>query len=198
MERSLEQLRSARRRKGLSQADVADRIGTTQSAIARLEAAVSDPRLSTVERYAEAVGARVAVVPAESPSLAQSARDVRATLSRDDADEALRTVIQFVDDLRGLDPELRRQAVLIEPETTGDRRWDALLAGVAEYSGLLFGFAVPGWAAAPSRFLNRFWFVIEDVLGRPAPGLAALAFVTSPPSLAIRGVFLDRATLVSV
>ena len=51
--RSLADLRS---RMGFTQARIAKRIGTSQSAIARLEAGDSDPRLSTVERYAEAVG----------------------------------------------------------------------------------------------------------------------------------------------
>lgn len=198
MESSLEQLRSARQQRGLSQTEVANRIGTTQSAIARLEATASDPRLSTVERYAEAIGLRLTVTSDGSTSLRQTAGAIQASLGRDDPSEALRHIIQFIDDVRRLDPGLRRQAVLVEPEPTGDRRWDALLAGIAEYASLTFGFAVPGWTAAPSRFLTRFWFVIEDILRRPAPGLAALAFVSSPPPLAARGVFLDRESLVSV
>jgi transcriptional regulator with XRE-family HTH domain len=42
--------------KGLSQTEVAARMGTSQSAVARLEGAGADVRLSTVERYAAAVG----------------------------------------------------------------------------------------------------------------------------------------------
>ena len=194
----MSELRAAREQRGLSQAEVADRIGTTQSAVARLESARSDTRLSTVQRYAEAVGARVLVLSAGDPSLAQTARDVGVALVRQDADEALRHVVQFLNDLREVDPGRRHQAVREEPEPVGDRQWDALLGGIAEYVSQLFGFRVPGWAAAPSRFLQRFWFVIEDILGRPAPGLATLAFVATPPALANRGVFLDRASLVSV
>lgn len=41
---------------GLSQTEVAARMGTSQSAVARLEAGQSDVRLSTLERYAAAVG----------------------------------------------------------------------------------------------------------------------------------------------
>ena len=41
---------------GLSQTEVAARMGTSQSAVARLEAGEADLRLSTVERYAAAVG----------------------------------------------------------------------------------------------------------------------------------------------
>jgi transcriptional regulator with XRE-family HTH domain len=41
---------------GLSQTEVAARMGTSQSAVARLEAGTSDVRASTLERYAAAVG----------------------------------------------------------------------------------------------------------------------------------------------
>jgi predicted transcriptional regulator len=46
---------------GLSQTQVAARMGTSQSAVARMEAGGSDVRLSTVERYAAAVGRRLEV-----------------------------------------------------------------------------------------------------------------------------------------
>jgi ribosome-binding protein aMBF1 (putative translation factor) len=46
----------AREEAGLTQTEVARRMGTTQSAIARFESGDSDPRLSTVERYAQVVG----------------------------------------------------------------------------------------------------------------------------------------------
>ena len=42
--------------KGLSQTEVAARMGTSQSAVARLESGDADVRLSTLERYATAVG----------------------------------------------------------------------------------------------------------------------------------------------
>ncbi len=49
-------LADAREQAGLTQTEVARRMGTTQSAIARFEGGDSDPRLSTVERYAQVVG----------------------------------------------------------------------------------------------------------------------------------------------
>lgn len=45
-----------RQRLGLSQTEVAARMGTSQSALARLEAGDADVRLSTLQRYAAAVG----------------------------------------------------------------------------------------------------------------------------------------------
>jgi transcriptional regulator with XRE-family HTH domain len=194
------QLRAARRARRQSQADLASRIGTTQSAIARLESGDADPRLSTLERYAVAVGASLKVEPVTgtAPSLDATAAAVRQSLSGGDTNDALRHVIQFLDDVRGADAAVVWRSMRVEPDTTGDRRWDALLAGVAEYTSRRSRIPVPGWAAAPGRFLKRFWFVIEDLLGRPAPGLAAMAFADSPPELANRGVFLDRSSLESV
>lgn len=52
----LAQLAEQRRVAGLSQAEVAVRMGTSQPAVARLEAGEVDVRMSTVERYAAAIG----------------------------------------------------------------------------------------------------------------------------------------------
>lgn len=46
---------------GLTQASVAHTMGTTQSAVSDLEAGGTDPRLSTLQRYARALGLRLAV-----------------------------------------------------------------------------------------------------------------------------------------
>ena len=55
------ELIAARSRAGLTQSDVAQRMGTTQSVIARLEGGKRIPSMRTVQRYAEAVGARAVV-----------------------------------------------------------------------------------------------------------------------------------------
>jgi transcriptional regulator with XRE-family HTH domain len=53
------ELVSWRQSVGLSQTEVAARMGTSQSAVARLEAGEADVRLSTLERYAAAVGVQL-------------------------------------------------------------------------------------------------------------------------------------------
>lgn len=55
----LRELAARREQLGLSQATVAARMGTSQSAVARLESAETDAKLSTVERFAAALGQRV-------------------------------------------------------------------------------------------------------------------------------------------
>ncbi|HKI01634.1 MAG TPA: helix-turn-helix transcriptional regulator [Thermoanaerobaculia bacterium] len=49
-------LRQARERAGLTQEDVAERLETKKSAISRIENSTGSIRLSTLERYAEALG----------------------------------------------------------------------------------------------------------------------------------------------
>ena len=55
------ELIAARARAGLTQADVAQRMGTTQSTVARLEAGRSAPSLRSLQRYAHAGGCRAVV-----------------------------------------------------------------------------------------------------------------------------------------
>jgi len=58
----------ARQKLGLSQTEVAARMGTSQSAVALLESGDGDVRLSSLQRYADALG-----------------RDLRIRLARRDA-----------------------------------------------------------------------------------------------------------------
>lgn len=52
-------LTAQRRSAGLSQTEVAARMGTSQSAVARLETGEADVRVSTLERYAAAIGSQL-------------------------------------------------------------------------------------------------------------------------------------------
>jgi len=52
----IDELVRARQESDLSQTEIAARMGTSQSAVARLESGELDARLSTVERYAAALG----------------------------------------------------------------------------------------------------------------------------------------------
>ena len=54
-------LRQAREEAGLTQEEVARRLHTKKSAISRIENHADDVRLSTLRRYAEAVGANLQI-----------------------------------------------------------------------------------------------------------------------------------------
>jgi ribosome-binding protein aMBF1 (putative translation factor) len=53
------ELAAQRQAAGMSQTQVAARMGTSQSAVARLESGDSDTRASTLERYAAAIGSQI-------------------------------------------------------------------------------------------------------------------------------------------
>jgi ribosome-binding protein aMBF1 (putative translation factor) len=57
--RVLTDLAARRQAAGLSQTEIAARMGTSQSAVARLEAGATDVRISTLERYAAALGSQI-------------------------------------------------------------------------------------------------------------------------------------------
>jgi len=57
--RLVRELTAQRQSARLSQTEVAARMGTSQSAVARLEAGEADVRTSTLERYAAAIGSEI-------------------------------------------------------------------------------------------------------------------------------------------
>lgn len=68
----LRELLLARQRSGLTQAEVAEKMGTKPPAVTRLETALSDnrhsPTIATLKKYAQAVGCKLEVhlVPAKA------------------------------------------------------------------------------------------------------------------------------------
>ena len=74
----IEALIRARTTARLTQAELAQRLGTTQSAIARLEGGRVSPSFATLRRYAEATGTRLTVglVHADRPQQRQPRRSL--------------------------------------------------------------------------------------------------------------------------
>jgi hypothetical protein len=92
-------------------------------------------------------------VPAAAAAIRADVRAGRALTG-----ETLRYVREMVDNAAAVvaDPA-DRAAFFVEPSTTGDRRWDALLAGVVEVLAERHGFDAPAWVL--SRSVLPFWFV---------------------------------------
>lgn len=103
--------------------------------------------------------------------------------------EMLRLVRQFVVDV---DRDPNASMIAAEPATTGDRRWDALVAGVVEDVAYRHRLPTPAWTRHPSRYLDEWWFVTDVRALRP------WALKESPPAVANHGVFIRRASLVNV
>src|SRR2546423_995207 len=85
-------IRQARRRAGLTQAELAGRVGTTQSAVARWERGASRPTVERLQTLVEACGLELQL------GLVSPARDERAALRRNLAltvDERVRRVVRL-------------------------------------------------------------------------------------------------------
>lgn len=194
----IEQLVELREERGLTQSSIASLMGATQPVVARLEGGGRDPRLSTIERYAAALGVELAIAQAagvDRPSIGRLAARLRARLEASDeaATDTFREVVQFVDDASRLDGPSLSAALGPVPVSTGDRRWDALLAATAEWLAERTGIEAPRWTAIASRSLPApGWFVTPD------RRLHRLVRASTPASFARHGVYLDGASLESV
>src|SRR5215471_17135025 len=180
--------RRLREERGLSQAVVAGRIGTSQSWVARMESGEVDPSLSSVRRYLDAIGASLELRSDDglpdfrAMSLADLARSIRRHLA--DGEYVLRACLQFIDDFHETDEAGRSGLLETAPAATGDPRWDAFLAGLAEHLAYHGGLPVPRWTQRKERFLRTWWFLSD------LPSVRASAMAESPAAFRRRGVFV--------
>lgn len=187
------ELRSRRRAAGLTLAEVARAAGTSTSNVSAYERDAKRPNARTASRLADVIDAgrespvhrqQLLTVPAAAALLR---RGLRAGWTNA---ELLRVVRQLRSDAATISSEVDRRAFYAAPSTTGDRRWDLLLAGVVEDHALRQDLDVPTWAR--NGRLPTFWFVGST------RGLDAYAFARSPISLQARGILLDPADLEAV
>ena len=93
-------VRDARRRAGLTQADLAGRLGTTQSVVARWESGRVSPTLETLRRVVRACGLdlHLTLRPADDHDLGLALQNLR--LSPEERLDQLITALRFADDLQ--------------------------------------------------------------------------------------------------
>ncbi len=186
------ELRSRRRAAGLTLKQVARSSGTTESNVAAYERGTKTPNAITLERLLAAINAGPAspvhanslmTVAATASAMREGLRDGRPTV------DLLRLVRQMVSDSKWLRDQPDREAFFAQPSTTGDQRWDAMLAGVAEHINITQGRPAPSWTTRAG--LDHFWFLGSD------PAFDAISFASTPASLRIRGVIVDSRALES-
>ena len=105
-------LTQARLNAGLTQRQLAERVGTSQPAIARLEAGLVSPTLDTVKRVAAAAGyelrVELAPLPGPDPVIEAYKRHVDRSLLRENLRRTVDERLQSLDDLRRFGDELQR------------------------------------------------------------------------------------------
>jgi len=186
-----ELIKSARLAAGISQHDLARRARTAQPAVAAYESGARTPVLATLERLLAACDHDLSL--AARPRMRRGAAtlaDLAATIGADLAEgreqDAVRLMFGFADDFRG--STRPGQIALIEdkPPATGDVRFDAALAGLAEFFAIEGGVPIPAWVNEPGRFAEPWWFVASR------PAFHAYTLAHTPAVFARHGVFIAR------
>jgi transcriptional regulator with XRE-family HTH domain len=187
--------RAARRRAGLTQAELADRAGVSRQWLVAVERGHDRAEIGKILSVAGAVHLELRVnaagpsAPARRTWLtaADAARAVRTEVERGDEPFALRLIARALSDLRALDEPADVRAWLEEPPSTGDPRWDTLLAAATRWVCRRHSIRPPAWTRAEP--LDQWWFPAFE------PVLAARTFQRTPPELSVNGIWLDPRAL---
>jgi transcriptional regulator with XRE-family HTH domain len=185
-------LRAARHAQRLTLRQVAVAAGTSVPNVSAYERGTKAPNASTVSRLVAVVEAGHAspihrhdlvTVPRCAAALRRILRQAEPTTG-----ELLRLVREMISNADEVwDSAPDRAAFFAAPTTTGDMRWDAMLAGVVEMLHLRHDLDPPAWTVGHA--LDTIWWVGS------VEGLHAYAFAHSPPSLHVRGVMIDPTDL---
>lgn len=119
-------------------------------------------------------------------SLAELAPTIREDLKQDREPDALRLLFGFADDFRGSSRPGRVELLRDEPPPTGDARFDAALAGVAEFFADESAIPAPAWVDGSERFVEPWWFVASR------PAFHAYTLANTPAVFVRHGVFIAR------
>lgn len=185
-------IRAARIAAGLTQRELAERLGVTQPAISALESGREDATVSRVEQALAAMHQRFIVVPFRATSAADAAHQIRSDLIAQRPDHALREIVQLADDMNSDDNARRFALAMQTPASTGDRGFDALIAGTVQLRLDDRGLPHPQWLSDPHSFLPEPWDL------EPLPELQDDGRAHTPPALAARNVYIHRSFFASV
>lgn len=90
-------------------------------------------------------------------------------------------------------PEEQRVLLIhLDPGSTGEPHWDALVGGMVERLCWHAGQRAPGWVGHAGRFLDHRWWPVD------LPLLRVWTLADTPAALVRRGVMLSRTDLERV
>jgi len=186
-------LRSQRRKAGLTAAQVARVTGTSESNVAAYERGDKVPRPVTLQRILDAIdaGSDSAIYVNSLVTTPQAASVIRFGLRRGwSPGELLKVVQEQRSNAKWVSHPIDQRVFFARPATTGDRRWDALLAGSAEEMAARRHVPIPAWTKGVR--LEKTWFVTDG------PASDDDAATHSPPPFRSRNVVIAPEALDSV
>ena len=122
-------------------------------------------------------------------TIKETAKSISQCLKNNAPNEAIRLALRIHEHYQRSSVDARLEMIKEQPDDTGDPRFDALIAGIVEYSCAVNRVAAPRWVQEEKYFLDTFWFVSD------LESLHADAIVSSPISCKRRGVFLTQDAL---
>lgn len=150
----IDALRRARVSRGWDQSELAQRLGTSQSAISFIEGRRRSPRLDTVENWLSSTSHRVVVYPSVFADATETGRAIDDALTVGDRDRAWRALLDYSD---GLAVCLPVECVLLAasaPPVSAQPTWAAALAAVTDWRLRDRALPVPEWVEEPQRTLS--------------------------------------------
>lgn len=199
-----EALKEARRRRGLSQRALARLAGVPQSTISEIEAGLRQPTLPVLGRILDRMGRPVdlrlvaqdrfsanVVVRRAARVLAGELPDGVSDSNAAREDAAFREVLDLRNALLRSSQAEALALVADRPGSTGERRFDALVAAVVEDACARRGLTPPSWTEEPERFVKPFWYLSQ------VDGLHWWEFSTAPGAFVRHGVLAGEEELRS-
>ena len=185
-------LEAARKSRGISQVALARKARTFQANISLIESGNNDPGLSTIEQCLSPLGFRLIAIPTNKPTVAEFALILGQAIQEKKLSKVFRLIIQLSDNLNEEEPEVCVALCTSPAPTTGDVRYDALLAGVVEYTLSRRRLPIPEWVHEEIRVLPESW-----VVDKYAKDAASVVKVT-PRAFLKHNVVIDKREFASV
>ncbi len=92
-------------------------------------------------------------------SLVGLARSIRPDIAAGQYIVPIRKAAEFATRFTAADPETRHRMITAKPPATSDRRWDAFVAGLAEWLAVRAARPAPAWVRDENRCLRQGWWV---------------------------------------
>jgi transcriptional regulator with XRE-family HTH domain len=185
-------LRTARQSRHVSTRALAKAAHVHQPGITALETGREDATATRLDRLLAPLGYQLSALPTRLRTASLAAVDVQACLANGDTRTAFREILQLAADLQRADRATRVALAVTPPASTGDPRYDALVAAVVDFLLTRARLPRPTWLDEPEWSLADPWDV------EPVDALRAAARAVTPPAARRHGVYLDPAELDSV
>ena len=189
---TIDLIRDARRSSGLSQKGLSQRSGVAASSLSLIENGKRSPTIETAEKLLKFTGHTLIAIPTLRETAAVIAKRIGEAVTAGRPDLALRHFIQLNDNLLAEKNEVRYTLGTAEPALTGQKHWDAAIAGVVAYRLREEGFPARSWTLKPARRLRKRWTLNSGRYVVPVDPKNV------PAEFLERGVLVDALTLASI